>query len=228
MTDAAPVIPPEMKYLELEAEEGILELYGKLITSVDNDRGDRPRWAEIFLYSYVDTNPEHDETLPEDDENYGTYGKKLYLVYTMGHSVVYHRHDSPCNKGFPLPAGEFLDLREEDCAIRAEDPDDLEPCERCRPPRWNKTDPETILDLEVTWYRFYKCRDGDDVLDALRKDPRCKNCTHKAHEYKWCWCSCDDYVEGPRPLSIPGRRLVEKARHLDPEIARVAGRRTRM
>ena len=213
----------------LPVEEGTIELqYGKFIDSVDNDRGERPRWAEIRLYKYVDADPGHDESLPEDDEDYAMFGKQRYLIYTIGHTVIYHEHGSECNKGVPVRAGDFPLLGTDRAPVRSEHPEDLDPCEVCEPGDWRAASEDTLFELEVTWYKFFKCKTGDDVLMALRKDPKCRHCWHKPHESRTCWCRCDMYEEGPRPLSVPGRRLVEQVRRKDPEIARAAAKKMRL
>lgn len=229
MNDAALNIPRGMKYIQLPVEDGFIELeHGSLIEMVDNDRLGRPRWAEIRLYKYIDADPGHNDGLPEDDDDFAMFGKQRYLIYTVGHTVVYHQLDSECNKGVPLTAADFPGLASGDCEIRTEHPSDLEPCERCRPAAWQDVPGETAFEIEVTWFKYFKCKTGDDVLLALRKDPKCRHCWHRPHEHRSCWCRCESYEEGPRPLSVPGRRLVEKARRKDPEIARAAARKIRL
>lgn len=198
-------IPAGMKHHELPAGEETLDFYGRLICSVDNDRGDRPRWAELRLY----------KVMFEEGENGGTEG---WLVYTVGHTLVYHAYNSECNKGIAVRACDFPE--------RAEDADALEGCIECRPGDWT-ADPQKLYELEVTWYSYTPCPTADKVLDALRRDARCKHCAHKPHETYQCWCRCERYEEAPRYLSVPGRRLIEQARHLDKDIARAAARKVK-
>lgn len=195
--------PPPMRHHELPAGEETLEFQGRLIHSVDNDRGDRPRWAELRLYKIWDS----------------AEGKEIWLIYTIGHTLVYHEADGPCNRGITVPAGDFPD--------RAEDPDSLEPCEVCEPEDWRQADGSQLFDLEVTWYSYTPCPTAEKVLDALRREPRCAGCRHKPHADYRCRCGCDDFAEAPRALSVPGARLIEQAKHLDPEIAKAAARKVR-
>ena len=197
-------IPPAgMRHYELPAGEETLDFWGKLLATVDNDRGDRPRWAELRLYKILDT----------------AEAQEIWLIYTIGHTLVYHQENSSCNRGIPLPAADFR--------TRAEDPENMESCEACQPLSWQDASPDASFELEVTWYSYTPCRSADKVLDALRREPRCKNCRHKPHEGYRCQCECRDYAEAPRPLSVPGARLIEQVKSADPEIARAAARRVK-
>lgn len=203
MTDALP-IPPGFKHFELPAGENTLDFWGRLIYAIDNDRGDRPRWAELRLYKILSS---------EDNE-------EMWLLYTIGHTMVYHRLNSECNKGIAVAAGDFRE--------RAEDAEGLEPCEYCRPADWETADPGQKFELEITWYSYTPCRTPQEVLDGLRREPRCKHCNHKPHAgYRCRECRCSNYEEGPRPLSVPGRRLIEHVKHLDPDIRAVVDKRVR-
>lgn len=198
--------------LELPAGECDLILENPLlVTEVDNDRGDRPRWAQIQLWSY------------------DTPAGRQYLIYTIGHSVIYHVHGPRgCGNGIPVTAAEFPTLGTPAAPIPAEPAADLDPCEDCQPPPWQDAPPSTLFNVEYTWYRHRKCADGDEVIDGLRRDPKCRNCWHRHKTGRPCWCRCDQYEESPRTLSIPGRQLVEQARRADPEIARAARRKLRL
>lgn len=212
-------IPKGMKHYELPAGDQTLDFTGRLIKSIDNDRGDRPRWAELRLYKIIDTNPDHDETCP-DPEWQGMYGRELWLLYTIGHTLVYHRAGAECNKGIAVKAGDFPD--------RAEDPDAMEACDACQPADWESVAPDQEFELEVTWYSYTPCVTAEKVLEALRRDPRCNQCNHKPHGGWRCKdCGCSDYTEGPRMMSVPGRRLIEHVRHLDADIARAVDRKVR-
>ena len=177
--------PSGMRHYELPAGEETLDFYGRLICAVDNDRGDRPRWAELRLY----------KVQPEDEGS-----KELWLLYTIGHTMVYHSYNGECNKGVAVRAGDFPE--------RAEDPEGLEACIVCTPAEWSEAEEDQLFELEVTWYSYTPCPTADKVLDALRRDARCKNYMHKPHETYQCWCKCQEYIEGPRLLSVPGRRLI--------------------
>lgn len=209
MNDTAPEIPAGMKHYELPAGEETLDFYGRLLYALDNDRGDRPRWAELRLYKILRTSDEEEDATPGE----------MWLLYTIGHTLVYHSYNSECNKGIAVTAREIPE--------RAEDADNLEPCVICNPSDWTEADPDDLYELEVTWYTYTPCVTAEKVLDALRREPRCKNCTHKPHETYICWCKCKEYAEGPRTLSVPGRRLIEQVKHLDRDIAQAAARRIR-
>lgn len=198
-----------MKHYELPAGEQTLDFWGRLIYAIDNDRGDRPRWAELRLYKILATDPDDD-----------MHGKQMWLLYTIGHTLVYHARSSECNKGIAVAAGDFKD--------RAEDWENLEPCEFCKPANWEQVDDNQQFELEVTWYSYTPCRSPQEVLDSLRREPRCKNCNHKPHDgYRCRDCRCFDYAEGPRPLSVPGRRLIEHVRHLDEDIRMAVDKKVR-
>lgn len=202
VNDDALEIPAGMRHFELPAGEETLDFHGRLLGSVDNDRGDRPRWAELRLYKILSSG-----------------GEEMWLLYTVGHTMIYHAAGAECNKGIAVRAGDFPQ--------RAEDPDGLEPCTTCAPPDWQDADGEELFELEVTWYTYTPCPTADKVLDALRREPRCKHCAHKPHEGYRCGCACESYEEAPRTLSVPGRRLVEHVKHRDPEIAKAAARRVK-
>ena len=100
---------------------------------------------------------------------------------------------------------------------RIEHPEDLDPCEKCEPADWF-ADPDAEFEVEVTWYKYALCRDADELLLAGRKEATCKNCWCKPHRGKCATCSCEEYIEAPRSLSIPMQRLLAKIR-TDPDIA---------
>ena len=210
-------IPQGMRYCELPAGEEGLEFWGRFLDKVDTDSGDRLRWAELRLYKYLDTNPEHDDSWDLDDGFRGTYGQEIWLLYTVGHSLVYHAADSSCNRGVRSKVSEFP-------AANA-DHEDLEPCEQCSPADWETVNPDEEFRLEITWYSYTPCATGEAVVRSLYRPPSCKNCRDKPHEGVRCRsCGCTSYAEAPRMLSIPGRRLIEQVRKIDPDIARSASR----
>jgi hypothetical protein len=202
-------IPSGMRHYELPTREETLDFTGKLIHAEDNDQGDRPRWAELQLYRILHTDP-------DDEELYGQQG---WLLYTVGHTLVYHAEHG-CNRGILLPAGDFDE--------QAEDPEALEPCVRCRPPHLEDTYPDTPLRLEVTWYSYTPSETPDEVYNSLCREAQCKNCQDKPHKTYQCSCGCKDYEPAPRVLSVPGRRLWEQARRLDPDIGKTAPKKVRI
>lgn len=214
-------IPADMRYHELPAEDETLEFWGKLLASEDTDTGDSLRWAELQLYRIVDTNPEHDSRLPASDENRGMYGKQMWLLYTIGHSLVYHATGTSCRGGKQVPAGEFR--------TRAEDPFELVPCPDCSPDDWDAVGEDTLFRLEMPWYTYIPCQTPKKVVESLYRKPRCQNCRDEPHKGGSCRrCGCDSYREAPRVLSVPGRALLEKVAQVDPEIERAMAKVKRL
>jgi hypothetical protein len=212
MNDAA--IPAGMTSLRLPTGGPPLDTHGRLVDYEDNDSGSRPRWAVLHLYEIFDTNPEHNDSLPDGDPFRGMYGKTMYLIYTVGHSVIYHSADTPCNTGVRVAV---KDIETES----QEHPDDLEPCPRCQPGNWRDMAPGDQIQLETTWFKWKACRTPEDVVTGLLTDPKCATCHHKPHEGRQCDCGCTDYVPAPQALSVPGAKLLEKARRHDKNIAAV-------
>lgn len=209
-------IPADFQEIGIETAEGTVFITGQLLGRIDNERRGRPRWAEIKLYKYASTKP-------------GNYGQQYYLLHTLGHSVVYHVHDSPCNRGIPVPVSEFPE--------RAEFPEDLEPCEDalsrgrvtgrgCYPPDWKTLPPETLLDLEVTRHTVFDSLDAEGVLDQLRRAERktCPACEGRQRiDGGPCQrCASRGFIFGNRTLSAPGQRLMEIVRPYDSELADAA------
>jgi hypothetical protein len=95
-----------MRHHELPVGEETLEFWGRFVDDVDTDSGDRARWAELRLYKIIDTNPDHDDSWPHDDGFRGTFGEEIWLLYTVGHSVVYHDLFG-CNKGVAMKIADF-------------------------------------------------------------------------------------------------------------------------
>jgi hypothetical protein len=217
-------IPVGMKHHELPTSKGTIEFWGRLIDETDTDNGDRQRWAELRLYKILDTNPEHDEHAFGEDQD--MFGKEMWLVYTIGHTLVYHEMGSPCNRGIEASVAEFPS-KTADFPEGPDDPD-LEPCEECRPLDYHEADDEDLYELEVTWYRHIPCQSAEKVIRSLYREPRCEACRHKPHETRRCRCSCTRYVESTPMLSIPGSRLISKVKSKDPEIARAAAVKTKL
>jgi hypothetical protein len=229
MTETPLTIPQGMKLIQIPTMDGVIELNGRLLGVVDNERRGRPRWAEIELYDYIDTDRSHVAPEPsvDDHEVIATYGQRLYLLHTMGHSVVYHRHDGDCNKGVAIPVEDFPE--------RAEFPRDLEACEDCRPLDWQKMPEGTIYDLEVLRHLIYKCRTPEAVLERLRRPSKvtCDRCNGSGSYPPFTRQVCDEcrgrgWVSGPPALSAPGSRLIEMVKFKDPAIRQAAQRTVRL
>lgn len=203
-------LPPGMSYHELPADQEVLEFWGKFIDKTDTDDGENDRWAELQYWFILDTNESHDDSLPEGDEDRGMFGKQLRLVYTIGHSLVWHRYPQGCNKGVKILGKEFP-------ASTSEDPASLVPCEKCSPDEWEEF-PEAEFRLEKPWYSYTACRTPAEAITALS---RCMHCRDKPHEGRCYRCGCTRY-EGV--LTTPGRTLVEQVSKIDPELAKAAAR----
>lgn len=229
MTESALTIPRDMKKVTIETQDGILEFHGKLLGMVDNERRGRPRWAEIKLYKYLDTDPAHvvvdDDGIPIGELS--TYGKEVYLLHTMGHSIVYHGHESDCNRGVTVAVEDFEN--------RAEFPDWLEPCEDCHPPDWELAEDGTLYELEVLRHTIAPCRNAEAVLERLRRKSKktCPQCNGSGSYPKFTRqvcseCHANGYVDGPSVLSAPGQRLIEMVKYKDPEIKKAASRSVKL
>jgi|SRR5882724_3071261 len=219
-------LPPGMKYLELPTGDNPLVFWGKFLHEVDTDDGNRNRWAHLQLYKIIDTDPSHDDSLPGEDENRGMYGKQMYLLYTIGHTLVYHDKDSSCRGGVKMRVSEFA--RKSADFPRSGDDSDLEPCEKCSPPDYRQASPDDLFRLEITWYSYTPCQSASKLIVSLYRDPRCAVCRHKPHGHK-CWtCGCATYREAPRMLSVPGRELLEGVRDTSPDIAAAMGAKRRL
>lgn len=220
------------------------EIQGKLLGNIDNDRRGRPRWAELELYRYIDTNSAHISDRPE----LSTYAHELYLLHTMGHSVVYHRLECDSNRGVEAAAAEFAEI--------AEFPDDLEPCANeyvkgrlipgCYPPpmsydgasgSYRLADGSEVpgtarFRVEVIRHVTYKCRDADAVLERLSRPSKttcdvCNGGRQVAGEQ--CWrCEGSGFIAGPPALTAPGARLIETVKWKDPDIRQAAERTVRL
>ena len=228
--DAFPLdlkLPAGMKLYELPTGDYPLVFWGRFLEEEDTDDGKRKRWAHLMLFGIIDTNPAHDSSLPPEDENYQMYGKTMYLLYTIGHTLVYHDEDAACRGGVRMRVSEFS--RKTADFPHGDDDPDLEPCEECSPGDYHSAAPGDFFRLEITWYSDTPCQSADKLIRSLYRDPRCSNCRHKPHEGRRCYqCTCPQYKEAPRSLSGPGRNLLEKVRDQEPEIAKAMGTKRRL
>jgi hypothetical protein len=194
---------PGITHFELPTRDAPILFDGWFIDSYDNGGGDRIRWADLHLYRW----------LPKDSDQLG------YIIYTIGHSLVYHQFNGECGRGEAHAVSEFGELYEEGSI---DDPEDLEPCDRCHPGDWRDAPDNQEFEVEVTWYKWTTCKDPDEVLLAGRKAARCRNCLCGPHEKRCYTCSCTEYAEAPRPLTIPMQRLLARVRaqNSDPDLAR--------
>jgi hypothetical protein len=205
-----------MTWHTLPADGHPVKFFGKLLSETDTDDRERLRWAELRLYRIIDTNAGHDDSLEDGDENKRMYGQPMWLLYTVGHSLVYHKLGT-CQGGIMLRVADFR--------ARAEFPDELEPCPRCKPAQdWEALDPQEKLRLEVRWYSYTPCQSAGKVIESLWRDPQCLTCQDRAHQNRTCsQCGCRNYREAPRQLSVPGHQLIEQVRLIDAEIDLAAG-----
>ena len=202
MTDVA-YSRQEFENFELPTNDVPIVFDGYFISDLDNNDGDRLRWAVLSLYRWYQ----------KDTGNLG------YILYTTGHSVVYHELGGRCGYGEPHSVSEFPALH---AAGRIENPADLEPCETCRPidpDDWSLVPPDQEFEVEITWYKWSACRDVEELLLAGRREARCRNCLCRPHRDQCRVCNCANYVEGPRPLSGPMQRLLGKAKYRDADIS---------
>ncbi len=149
-----------------------LEFPGFLLGEVSTQIRDNPRWLEISLYKVSD-------------------GTGRYVLHLCGASVVYHKHNSPCNTGVPTSAVKM--------------PLDAEPCKVCQPgmvPEAGDLIRLGVWDLEQDRYTTYKCRSAEEVIDTLRK-PRNRK-----------------YPDGGT-LSAPAQRLLDLVAPKDAGIAQI-------
>jgi hypothetical protein len=220
-------LPAGMKYHELPTGDNPLVFWGQFIHEVDTDDGNRSRWTHLQLYKIIDTDPEHGESLSGFDENARMYGREMYLLYTIGHTLVYHDKDSSCRGGVKMPVSDFA-RKTADYPLSEDDPD-LEPCEKCSPADYRQASKDDLFRLEITWYSYTPCQTADKLIQSLYREPRCAACRHKPHAAK-CWtCGwCTTYREATRMLSAPGRELLEGVRDTDSDIAAAMGAKRRL
>ena len=191
----------------------MLEFWGTFLGKVHTDNGDRVRWAELRLYKILDSNPEHDDSWSPDDGNRGMFGKQLWLLYTIGHTLVYHDLDAPCNRGVRSRVADFPSLNA--------DWEELEPCAGCNPPEMETVPAGEEFRVEVTWYSYVPCLTVPKVIESLSK---CAECQHKPHSGNCYRCGCGNYRG---VLTSPGSKLFEIVKKADPDIAREAAGRVR-
>lgn len=195
-----PPIPQDMTHHQLPEAD----FWGKFLAEADTYNGRNPRWAQLQLFAIIDTNPAHKDM----------FGKKMWLLYTTGHSLVVHAIDG-CGLGLMAKAHEFPD-------ITTEDPHDLVACTECRPEDWT-LNPDGEYSLEIARHTSIPCRSAEKVIRSLCREISCETCKHPSHASRKCpRCGCDDFIPEQPALSGPGRQLVEEARRIDPEIDRAA------
>lgn len=202
MTELA--VNDPMDHFVLPTDDLPIKFDGWLVGELDNGGGDRLRWAVLQLYRWY----------PVDGGDPG------YILYTIGHSVIYHAPNSPCGRGVVTEVGSIED-------ITPEAYEDLEPCPECRPADLDDYAPSDLVEMEKVKYKHAECRSDEELLMALRREPRCGNCLDRPHEGRRCaTCGCEDYAEAPRPISSPGNRLLAQVKHKLPSLAAVMKQKT--
>jgi hypothetical protein len=201
-----------LQHIELPTLDAPLDFYGWLVGTLDNGGGDRLRWAVLELYRWQ----------PRDG------GPMGYILYTIGHSVVYHVLDSECGRGVATTVGALYDIAPD--RVTPEDYAVLEPCPDCEPEELDDLDAGDQVEMEKVWYKWQQCADADELLLALRKEARCKNCFHRPHVLHHCpTCRCEVYEEAPRPISSPGVRLLAQVKGQLPDVAEaMSGKKIRL
>jgi len=188
-----------ISHYELPTNDAPIDFDGYLAGRLDNGGGERLRWAVLELYQWQ----------PRDG------GPMGYILYTIGHSLVYHALDSECGRGVVTTVGDIGEVTPEDYAL-------LEPCPECDPPDLDDMNKSDQVEMEETWYKWSQCRDAEELLLALRKEPKCRNCLHRPHDGRRCTamlaCGCEHYDEAPRPVSSPGTRLLAQVKGSLPDV----------
>lgn len=210
------VILPGMTYHKLPATEETLEFWGELVDKTDTDNGEAERWTELQYWFMLDTDASHDDSLPEENPRRGMYGKRIRLVYTIGHSLVYHAYPEGCTRGQKVKGADFPHRTTERLA-------DLLFCEQCDPEEWSEN-PEKDFRLETARYSYTACWTPEAAVTALS---RCETCWDKPHENGTCHrngCGCGDYKG---ILTVPGRILIEQVKDRDPPLAGAVSRTKR-
>ena len=90
MNDAA-YSQPGITAFELPTNDAPISFEGWFIGSLDNGGGERLRWAELHLYRW----------LPEAG------GEAGFILYTIGHTLVYHFFNGECGERRSLPGVRF-------------------------------------------------------------------------------------------------------------------------
>ena len=207
MTEAA--MDP-LQHFELPTLDIPIDFDGWLVGRLDNGGGDRLRWAVLELYRWQ----------PRDGGSLG------YILYTIGHSVVYHTLDSGCGRGVVTEVGSIED-------VTPEPYDELTACPDCEPPDLDEMELAEQVEMEKVWYKWQKCADAEELLLALRKEARCQHCFHRPHQERRCSqlaaCHCEKYEEAPRPISSPGVRLLAQVKGQLPDVMEaMSGKKIRL
>lgn len=188
-----------LQHFELPTLDIPIDFDGWLVGRLDNGGGDRLRWAVLELYRWQ----------PLDGGPLG------YILYTIGHSLVYHALDSGCGRGVVTAVGNIGEATPEPYA-------ELEPCPDCAPGELDDMDAADQVEMERIWYKWTGCADAEELLLALRKEPKCKNCFHRPHDGRRCvqlaGCRCEKFEEALRPVSSPGVRLLAQVKGQLPDV----------
>lgn len=124
----------QMSLFRLRDVARTVEFYGIELARVSTETSSQPRWTTMELYRTDD-------------------GR--YVLSVVGHSVVYHVHESSCNSGVETPVSDV--------------PPDAEPCPRCRPqPVDYLVDDTTTVDMEEDYPTVSVCSSTADVITRLR------------------------------------------------------------
>jgi len=111
-----------------------VEFTGTLIGESSTETPESTRWTEIRIYR--------------------TTGGK-YVIYRIGRSVLFHRHDGVCNTGV---ARQVKDLElDDEIAV---------PCSKCRPGELDDLEDTDVVDEELDKHAVTVC-DADDVYRQL-------------------------------------------------------------
>lgn len=130
-----------------------------------------------------------------------TDGTDRYVLHLNGRSVLYHSNESDCNTGLPTLASQL--------------PGDAEPCFKCCPPRLNRLDVDSVVDLESDRHTVHVCADAQEVVDQLKLPYRKINYYNRAGFES-------------RRLSSPAQLLLEKASPNDESIRMAISRVVRL
>jgi hypothetical protein len=122
--------------ITVEAMGVDLQFHGRSLATATTETPVSTRWIELELWQMTD-------------------GTGRFVLQSIGCSRVYHRVNSPCNTGSPIPAFEL--------------PDAAVPCPVCEPlPVEALTDDHTVC-LEDELYKAHVCATGAEVIQRLQR-----------------------------------------------------------